>query len=122
MTIQGTNIDLTTELRELVQQKIGDSLRVLGSLDLESISIAIELENTSRRYVHEKDNQQLYRAEATVGLPGHTLRVEESAMDIDQAVVKLKHTLTRDLKKWKNRLIERRRKSARKVKKDAVKE
>lgn len=116
ISIQGTNIDLSQALRELVQQKIGQSLRVLGSINQESISIAIQLENTSGRYVHTKENEQLYKAVATIGLPGHTFRIEESAMDIDRAIIKLKHTMTRDLREWKKRLIESRRNGARKVK------
>lgn len=122
ISIQGSNIDLSNELREFVQKKIDDSLRVLSSMNQESISIAIELEYTTRRYIHEKENKQSYKAEATIGLPGHTLRVEESAMDIERAVVKLKHTLTRDLREWKRRLIENQRNGARKVKRDTIEE
>ncbi len=114
--LQGTNLNLTSELRELVNEKINDSLRALGRVNQESVRGAVELEHTTRRHTQSRENKQLFKAEATVSLPGHTLRVEESAMDIEKAVVKLKHTLTRDLRKWREHLIENRRQGARKIK------
>ena len=114
--IQGINLNLTPGLRDFVQQKMSDSLRALGSVNKESIKMVIELEHTTNRYLNAKDREQKYRAEATLWLPGHTLRVEESAMDIEQAVVQLKHTLTRDIRKWREQLIENRRLGARQMK------
>ena len=116
ITIKGTNLSLTDALRDLVEQKILDSLRALGGMNKESVRVAVELERTTHRYIQSKHNEQLYRAEATVSLPGHTLRVEESAKDIEQAIIKLKHTLTRDIRKWREHLIHSRRQGARKAK------
>lgn len=116
ITLQGTQLNLTSKLRELVDRKINDCLRAFGDMNLDAVQIAIELENTSHRYVKENNNEQPYRAEATVYLPGNTLRVEESADSIEKAIIKLKHTLTRDIRKWRERTVDKRRKGAREVK------
>ena len=116
INLRGTNLELTSDLREQVREKIGSSLRAFGSMNLEPAHIDIELERTTRRHLNAREREQLYRAEATVSLRGHTFRVEESAMELDLAIVQLKHTLTRDIRKWRERIIENGRKGARKAK------
>ena len=120
ITLQGTQLDLTTKLRELVNRKLNDCLRAFGDMNLDAVQIAVELENTSHRYLKENDNEQPFRAEATVTLPGHTIRAEENAESIEQAIIKLKHTLTRDIRKWRERTIDKRRKGARQLKNAGV--
>ncbi len=116
LTIKGTCLELNDKLRSFITDKVTDSLRTLGGMDLDAIKIAIEIERTSNRHLKAKERDQLYRSEATVSLPGRTLRIEESAMDVEHAITKLKQTLTRDLRKWKERKFDSRRKGARKVK------
>lgn len=116
INLRGTNLELTEDTREQVIRKIKESLRAFGGMSLEAVRVDVELERTNRKHLQAREKEQLYRAEATVSLPSHTIRVEESAMDLDQAVVKLKHTLTRDIRKWRERLIDTRRKGAREVK------
>ncbi len=116
ITLKGTQLVLTSKLRELVNRKLNDAMRAFGDMNLDAVQIAVELENTSHRYLKENDNEQPFRAEANVSVPGHTLRVEETASSIEQAIIKLKHTLTRDIRKWRERTIDNRRKGARQFK------
>ncbi len=116
ITLKGTQLVLTSKLRDLVNRKLDDSLRAFGDMNLDAVKIAVELENTSHRYLKENDNEQPFRAEANVSFPGHSLRVEETASSIEQAIIKLKHTLTRDIRKWRERTIDNRRKGARQFK------
>ena len=116
ITFQGTNLELTDELKKFVLRKIDDASRAFGDFNLDPVQISIELERTTRRHPQARENEQLFRAEANVSVPGHLIRVEESAMDIEQSVVKMKHTLTREIRHWRERLIEEKRKGARKAK------
>lgn len=115
-TIQGTNVRLTNKLRDFVDEKLEDCFRAFGDMNLEAVHVAIELERTTRRHPNEREDEQLYRAEANVSLPGRLIRAEESASDIYQAIVKLKHTLTREIRKWRERVSDGTRDGARRVK------
>ena len=114
--LQGTNLDITDELRAYTIEKIGDSLLAVGNLNLDPVHIDIELEKTTRSRLQERKDEQLYRAEANVSLPGQMIRVESSAMEIEQAIIQLKHMLTRKFRKHRERKIGRVRKGARKAK------
>lgn len=114
--LHGTHLEITPEVRTLVTEKIMDSIKSLGDLNTESVHINVELERTSHRHLNERNKEKLYRAEANVSLPGHQVRVEESAMELEKAIVQLKHTLTRDLRKWREKKYDSRRKGARMAK------
>lgn len=114
--LQGTNLDISDELRTFTIKKIGDSLLAVGNLNLDPVRIDIELEKTTRSWLQERKDEQLYRAEANVSLPGQKIRVESSAMEIEQAIIQLKHMLTRKFRKHRERRIGRVRKGARKAK------
>ncbi|NND71587.1 MAG: hypothetical protein HKN43_08400 [Rhodothermales bacterium] len=116
VTLQGTNLDLTDELRALVDDKLEDCFRPLREMKQDPIIVDIELERTTRRYHNEKDDQQLYRAEANVSIPGRLIRVEESAPELPRAIVEMKHTLTREIRTWREKVIHDRRAGARRAK------
>ncbi len=116
ITLQGTNLSITPELRQFVDKKIEDAVRALGEVNPDAVRIEIELEHTSRRHPQERKDEQLFRAEANVKVPGRLIRVEESAMHIEQAIVKMKNTLTRQIRHWRERTIEHKRKGGRRAK------
>ena len=116
ITLQGTNLALTTDIRKFVNKKFKDCERALGDMNLDGVRVAVELEQTTRKHPGKRRNEQLFRAEANVSVPGRLIRVEESAMHLEQAIVKMKNTLTRNLRHWRERLIENKRHSARRVK------
>lgn len=115
VTLQGTNVELTDGIREFVNRKLEESLKVLGNMNRDAVFVDIELEETTRKD-QERNNQQLFRAEANVKIPGRLVRVEESAGDLEQAIVSMKHTLTRELRQWHDRMVDDSRKGARKAK------
>ena len=114
--LQGTNLSLTPEIRSFVHKKLKDCQRALGDVNPGAVHIAIELERTTRRHPMERRDEQLYRAEANVKVPGRLIRAEESAMHLEQAIVQMKNTLTRNIRHWRERAIERKRKGGRAVK------
>lgn len=111
--LQGTDVDLTDDLREFVERKLDDAIRAFGDMNLEPVTIDVELERTTR---HHEASESLYRAEANVHLPQRFLRAEAEAGDIQNAVVDMKHKLTRKIRSWRERLIDERRSSAREAK------
>ncbi|PEN14861.1 ribosomal subunit interface protein [Longibacter salinarum] len=114
--LQGTNIDLTDDLRSLVSRTMDEACRPLGALNRDPVDIDVELEETTRRHPKELEDQRRYRAEANVSIPGRLIRAEGSADDLHQAITQMKHRLTREIRDWRERLIDSRRKGARTLK------
>ncbi|GIV62038.1 MAG: hypothetical protein KatS3mg044_0904 [Rhodothermaceae bacterium] len=113
ITIQGTNLELTPELRAFVEEKLQDTLPAFGKMNLDPVRFAIELERTSN---HHRKDEMLYRAEANVSVPGRLIRVEETSPDLQQAIVKMKETLFREVRTWREKQIDRKRQGAREAK------
>ena len=114
--VQGTNLEITDELYAFVKDKLDDSFRALGRLDRDPVQVDIELEETTRRHPKELEDQRRYRAEANVTVPGRLIRAEGSADDLHQSIVEMKHILTREIREWREQLIDQRRKGGRKAK------
>ena len=110
ITIQGTRLDLTDGIRRYVEEKLDDAFRAFGDMDRTSVAVAVELEVTT---LHHRNDAGLYRAEANVSLPGRMLRAEASADDLYRAITEMKHTLTREIRRWRERLIDEARQGAR---------
>lgn len=114
--MQSTNMDLTDELREFVEAKMDDVYRALGAMDRTPIQVDLELEKTTRRHPHEREDERRYRAEANLTVPGRLIRAEGSADDIHEAVTEMKHRLTREVREWRERLVDERRQGGRRAK------
>lgn len=114
--LQGTNLELTDELRAFVEEKMDDAYRMLGAMSRDPVHVDLELEKTTRRHPNEREEQRRYRAEANLTVPGRLIRAEGSADDVRQAVVKMKHRLMREIREWRERLIDERRQGARQAK------
>ncbi|GEM_PF-5404932 len=114
--VQGTNIDLTDDLYAFVRDKLEDCFRMLGSLNRSSVQVDVELEETTRRHPKELEDARRYRAEANVTVPDRLIRAEGSADTIHQSIVEMKHRLTREIREWRERVIDQRREGARRAK------
>lgn len=116
--VQGTNLDLNDELYAFVRDKLQDTFRALGSLDRDPVTVDVELEETTRRHPQELEDQRRYRAEANLTVPGHLIRAEGSADTIQQSIVEMKHRLTREIREWRERVIDARRAGGRQAKEE----
>jgi len=114
--VQGTNLDLSDELYAFVKEKLNDAFRALGDLDRDPVQVDVELEETTRRHPQELEDQRRYRAEANVTVPGRLIRAEGSADTLQQSVVEMKHRLTREIREWREKMIDERREGARRAK------
>ena len=116
ITIHGRNLEITDEIRDFVINKLSDSFRALGERRNDSVSVVVELEQTSHRYLNEKEKAKQFNASVNMNMPGPDIHVEESASDIRQAIVKLKQKLTRELRHRSEKIIINKRKGGRKLK------
>jgi len=114
--LQTTNLDLTDALRTAIYNKLDDALRALGSVSREAVRVHVEVEKTTRRHPQEREDERLYRAEANVTVPGRLIRAEGSGDDVERAIVEMKHHLTREIRSWREHLIETRRRGGREAK------
>lgn len=114
--VQGTNLEITDELYDFVRDKLADALEALGSLDRDPVQVDVELERTTRRHPKELEDQRRYRAETNVTVPSRLIRAEGSAETIHQAIVEMKHVLTRELREWREQMIDDRRAGGRQAK------
>ncbi|NNF05027.1 MAG: hypothetical protein HKN17_11240 [Rhodothermales bacterium] len=84
-------------------------------MNREAVFVDLELEEMTGRD-QDRENQKKFRAEANVKVPGRLIRAEETAVDLEQAIVSMKHTLTRELRKWHDRMVDDSRRGARQAK------
>lgn len=110
VTIQGTNLPLTDELRSFVVEKLEHAFRAFGKMNLDPVKVDVELEKTA---LHQGKDLHRYRAEANVSVPGRFFRAEASSDDLCKAIVEMKRTLAREIRSWRERLIDERRRGAR---------
>jgi ribosomal subunit interface protein len=120
--IQGTNIELTDDRYALVRAKLDDALRALGRTRRDPVQVDVELEKTPRGHPHEWNTQRRYRAEVTLTVPGQLIRAEGSAETLRQSIVEMKHRLTRELRDWREQVIDARRAGARRAKREPAPE
>lgn len=109
-TPQGTRIELTDDLRQFVDSKLQDAFRAFGKMNLDAVKVDVELEKTT---LHQGKYLHRYCAEANVSVPGRFFRAEASSEDLREALVEMKRTLTREIRSWRERLIDERRRGAR---------
>jgi ribosomal subunit interface protein len=104
--IKATNIELTSYLLKLVDQKINKIEKLFA--DMPDIMVEVELERTTRH--HQKGD--LFRAEVQVEVPGgKMLRAVSKKEDFRSALVDVREELEIQIKKYKDKVsLEKRRK------------
>ena len=105
--IKGTNVELTSYLAKLVEQKVKSIEKLLPSNS--DLIIEVELEKTTRH--HQKGD--LFRAEVQVEVPGgKMLRAVSIKEDFRSALTEVKDELQIQIKKHKDKIsLEQRRKT-----------
>ncbi|PIR97889.1 MAG: ribosomal subunit interface protein [Candidatus Colwellbacteria bacterium CG10_big_fil_rev_8_21_14_0_10_42_22] len=100
MTIDiiANGIELTDPLREYVNMKIGSLEKYLKSYGPENLRIDVEVARTTQHHRHG----DVFYAEANLNLPGKLLRATHEASDIRVAIDKVKDTLQREIRKYKD--------------------
>lgn len=89
--IQGMNIELTPALRTYVEEKMGSLEKMCASYS--PCDIAVEIGKTTNG--QQKGN--IWKAEFTLTIPGHALRVERITDDLYAAIDLAKDALKQQL-------------------------
>lgn len=92
-TITGRNIEVTPGLRKAVEDKLGNLDRFFAPATEAIVRLSVQ-----------KDIQKI---EVTIPVKGHIIRAEETSTDMYVSIDLVEEILERQLKKYKNKLIDK---------------
>lgn len=111
ITIKATNIELTQELRDYIEEKIS-SLEKFAKIfqgkeyydgffrkGKPRVEVWVEIGRTTKH--HQKGD--IFRTEVQMHLPGKSIRAEAEREDLKLAITEVKDKLQRELKKYKGK-------------------
>ena len=110
INIKATNIELTPEIKDYVQEKMDMLEKYLGSVQVLNCDVEVGMS------VGNQQSGKIYRTEANLVVPGDLLRVEKTEKDLFKAIDKVKDHLTRSIRRYKEKRIDRDRKAEKKIK------
>ena len=105
--VSGRKMLVTDALRNYAQEKIGGAIEVLD-VDPTSVEVVIRQEKNPA-------NPRPAVCEVTVLVKGHVARVEESEEDMYAAIDVAAAKVVRQLRKYKNRIIDKRTRATEKI-------
>lgn len=103
--IKATKIELTAEIKKLIQTKMDMIEKYLGKVQVNNCDFEIE------KSLNKQNNGKIYRAEVNLSVPGEVLRIEKTEVDINKAIEKVKDHLQRSVKKYKEKRQDKKRAS-----------
>lgn len=113
-TLKSTGFKLDNTLRSYTERKIINPVRKLFGKDRLYASLILDVE-IGRLTAHHKKGR-IWRAEANLTVPGSFFRSEAEADDVRTAIDLVKDEIVGEIKKFKNKKIDRMRRNARKFK------
>lgn len=105
ITVYGRKIQVTDALREHVEQKIGDALKVFDIKPL-TADVALRVE----RY---KSGTKEHICEVTIRVRGTVIRVSAADDDMYAAIDEAARMVSRRMRKYKTKVVERRQRASR---------
>jgi ribosomal subunit interface protein len=107
ITIVAKKLDLTPSIKKFTIDKFGTLSRMVSSFEKEgALDCFVEISRATR---HHKSGEVFY-TEATVRFPGKTLRAEAYDVDARIAIDAVKDILKSEIKKFKEKTGEKRKK------------
>lgn len=102
--IKATKMELTEAIREYCQKKMDMLEKYLGKR-IKVINCDLEVEKS----VGSQRKGEVFRAEVNLEVPREVLRVEKTEPDLYKAIDKVKDHLELVIKKYKEKLIDKKR-------------
>ena len=102
INIKAKNINLTPRIKEYTEEKMDMLEKYLGNI--KALNCDVEIEQITN---HHKGD--IYRTEVNIEVPGTLLRVEKSESDIFKAIDKVKDHLKVTIKKYKEKIKDKKR-------------
>lgn len=103
--ISGRKVTITDALREQVEEKIGGALKVF---DIKPMACDVVL-----RVDKNRSNRDRRACEVTVFVRDNVVRVVSVASDLDAAIDEAADKVTRQLRKYKTRIVDKRQRAKR---------
>ncbi|MFH1822762.1 MAG: ribosome-associated translation inhibitor RaiA [Patescibacteria group bacterium] len=103
INIKATKIELTPDIRKYAQEKMDMLDKYLGQIQVLHCDVEVGMS------VGSHQSGEIYRAEVNLEVPGELLRVEKTEKELFKAIDKVKDHLTRSIRRYKEKKIERRR-------------
>lgn len=100
ITVSGRKMPVTDAIRSYAEEKIGNAIKVL---DHDPIAVDVVL-----HMAKNPANPKPAGCEVTVQVKGHIVRVEESEEDMYAAIDVAAATVTRQLRKYKTKVLDKR--------------
>lgn len=110
--IKTTNLELTPEIEEQIEEKINSVDKLLDDMDRNVIEARVEIGRTTKH--HQKGD--IFRAEVNLTLPGRLLRSVAEEGDLRTALDQVKNELQREIKKYRGKKEAQYKRGARKAK------
>lgn len=102
--IKSKNLELTTDLQEFIEEKIGGLKKFINILKKEDggkgKTLAEFFVEVGKENKHHKKGD-IFKAEARIHLPGKTLVAISEKDDLKRAIVEVKDELQQEIKKYK---------------------
>ena len=105
LNIRAINPELTEKIKNYIQLKADMLEKFLGSI--QALNADFEVELTTEHHL----KGGIYHAEMNLEVPGELLRVEKTEKDLFKAIDKVKDHMALVIKKYKEKKVERKRKS-----------
>jgi putative sigma-54 modulation protein len=100
--IKATRLELTDAIREYCQTKMDMLEKYFGDIQILNCDVEVE------RILGSQHKGDIFRAEVNIEVPKEILRVEKSEKDLYKAIDKVKDHMAEAIKKYKEKLIEKR--------------
>ena len=115
--IKTRNLELSPSLESYINEKIGALEKFIKTLkkveDGKTLSeIFVEVEKETKHHRHG----EIFSAEAQVILPGKSLVAKATGEDLLKAIIEVKEELENEIKKYKSKKIDAKRRIGKKVK------
>ncbi|RLC37116.1 ribosome-associated translation inhibitor RaiA [Candidatus Falkowbacteria bacterium] len=103
--IKATKIDLTPKIKDYIQEKMDMLEKYLGSIDVINCDVEVGMS------IGGQNSGKIFRAEVNLQLPGELIRIEKTEKELFKAIDKVKDHLTRSIKRYKEKRIDKKRQS-----------
>lgn len=105
VNLKATNLELTEALKNYIQVKIDMLEKYLG--DVQVLNCDFEIEKA----VGDQNKGKIFRAEVNLEVPRDLLRVDKTEADMYKAIDKVKDHMVLIIKKYKEKIRDKKRKS-----------
>jgi putative sigma-54 modulation protein len=97
--IQGTSIELTSHLKQYIEDKVGSLEKFLKRFDSDIIEARVEVGKTKG----DQRQGEIFRAEINLTIGGDLLRAEQTAESVQAAVDLVKDEMSDKIKHYKDK-------------------